>query len=64
MPGPMSAPNGDKSIVSDMDKACLRHGFKIEYCQYSGEDICPTHITKREWLLRRNKLFSGKTSLK
>lgn len=58
MPGPCSAPNGDASLVTSTKSMCSAHGGKLEYCDHDCES---RQITLREWKLRRNILFSGKT---
>lgn len=55
MPGPNSAPNGDKRLVSD-EMACRNHGDKTNYCTEKCQ-----YIRYREFLATRGQLLTGKT---
>ena len=64
MPGPMSAPNGDRSLVAP-PRVCVVHFDKhIEVCtkKFADEDAKCEGVTKREYLLSRNRLRTGKTA--
>ena len=56
MPGPNSARNGDRSLVSSDRNFCIKHAEKIENC---SKDCKP--IRKREYLATKGRLFTGKT---
>lgn len=58
MPGPCSVPNGDPRLVKN-PMVCASHGEKRADCG----DKC-VEITLREYLLRQNRLFTGKTKRK
>lgn len=58
MAGPNSAPNGNVRLVSD-EVVCSQHGDSDKYCT----EKC-AYIRYREWLSRRNRLTTGKTSLR
>ena len=63
MPGPMSAPNGDKSLTVADKFFCQRHGLNVDKCvtaQNKDESTC-SYISKREYLRRTNRLTTGKT---
>lgn len=69
MPGPMSAPNGDRSLTVGTQFACEIHGPKIENCTKAKIEAIAKQkpqpkcekLTKREYLLRRNRLYTGKS---
>lgn len=70
MPGPMSAPNGDQTVTVGTPFACQFHGTDRKKCaaeraQARKKDRQATcqPITKREHLLRTNRLHTGKTQL-
>ena len=52
MPGPNSAPNGDRSLVTAW-VTHDEHGKKL-----------PEPVRKREWLAKRGRLYTGKTQKK
>jgi hypothetical protein len=63
MPGPVSLPEGNKArwnelneIVCDMHFAC-----NMATHDKDGNIISHDYITYRQWLLRRNRLTTGKT---
>lgn len=57
MAGPNSVPMRDKAFAEKLRTLrCTAHG---EYC-LGGKDNC-VMVTLREWLLRRNRLVTGKT---
>lgn len=56
MPGPNSARNGDRSLVSSDPTHCIKHAEKIQNCSKDCKQI-----RKREWLAAKGKLFTGKT---
>ena len=61
MAGPGSMPSGDRKEYEFLrEMRCDAHG---EYCYGDGEERKTPHvmITWREWLLKRNRLRTGKT---
>lgn len=73
MPGPNSAPNGDTTIVRghmNEEFLCDIHASKhLDACRVNEErrevnpKLPPCHIvSKREYLLKRNRLRTGKTA--
>lgn len=56
MPGPCSAPNGDRDLV-DAVMVCAKHGQDDQKC----DDKCSSYTTLRLWLTERGKLRTGKT---
>ena len=59
MPGPNSAPNGDRRLVGSNILVCIIHGEKQAGC--STEKGC-RQVRLREFLHSRNRLARGKTS--
>lgn len=59
MPGPNSAPNGNRTLVDGALNACMKHGTNTAKC---GKNCKP--VTLRAFLLGQNKLATGKTSVK
>lgn len=57
MPGPCSAPNGDRSLLSSEPFWCNEHKEKLEDCKSSCNPI-----SKRARLAQQNKLVTGKTA--
>lgn len=55
MPGPNSAPNGERRLTSD-EVVCERHGDATGKC----DEKCK-YIRYREWLARKGRLYTGKT---
>lgn len=60
MPGPCSAPNGDRSLINGDRTFCPKHGDKHADCRKAK---CKReYVSKREYLWRINKLHTGKTA--
>lgn len=64
MPGPMSAPNGDRSLTLGTAFACEIHGTDLKKCSQAkakaaanGEKVKCHSISKREYLRRTNRLY-------
>lgn len=55
MPGPNSAPNGERRLVSN-EMVCNRHGEKDSQCS----EKC-SYVRYREFLAHRGRLRTGKT---
>lgn len=69
MAGPNSAPNGDRTLTDSTPFACETHGANLGKCStainkaiVSGKELpnCK-RISKREFLFRSNRLYTGKT---
>lgn len=58
MPGPNSAPNGDRKLVGSYVLMCVIHGDKQGNC--NEKKGCRT-IRLRDYLHMRNRLVTGKT---
>lgn len=56
MPGPNSAPNGDRRLVSN-EMVCSTHGDDDRKCN----DRC-SYVRWRDFLATRNRMVSGKTA--
>lgn len=70
MPGPMSAPNGDRSLTVGTPYACGIHGKDMSKCsrakaqaEASGTAVICYNVSKREFLNRTNRLYTGKSSV-
>jgi hypothetical protein len=63
MPGPNSLPNGDKRRWDELNEiVCDVHFYcKMEEFDAKGKPVTHDYITYRVWLLRRNRLTTGKT---
>lgn len=64
MPGPCSAPNGDRSLVHGECNLCPVHGRVTKSCYDENMDkrsSCKRLVTLREYKAQRGQLISGKT---
>lgn len=64
MPGPNSAPNGDRALVNGVRDLCPVHGRVTIKCYDENMDkrpSCKNLVTLREYKAQRGRLFSGKT---
>lgn len=66
MSGPLSVPMGDKRLSDELrEKLCVAHiKYDAQGNMYHEMPYRPTPceiITYREWYLRRNRLYTGKT---
>lgn len=63
MSGPCSYPAQDKRVWEEMNEIVCDVHFKCEMAAVdkNGNAIKHDYITYRTWLLRRNKLRTGKT---
>ena len=56
MPGPCSAPNGDRSLFDYTPIWCEKHKFNLAKCVMTCEQL-----SKRAMLAKQGKLITGKT---
>lgn len=68
MSGPCSMPNGDKSswaehytLICDIHKYCYPDRRVMGRNSGGAIEIAHQWVTLREWLIKRNKLRTGKT---
>lgn len=63
MPGPCSQPDGDKRRWEELNEIVCSNHFhcNMEEFDKNGEPVVHEYITYRVWLLRRNRLTTGKT---
>ena len=63
MSGPVSLPDGDKSRWEELNEiVCDKHFVcNMEQLNSKGEPVAHDYITFRVWLMRRNRLRTGKT---
>jgi hypothetical protein len=63
MPGPCSNPDGDRRRQAQLNEIVCNVHFTCDMADFNkkGEPIVHEYITYREWLIRRNKLRTGKT---
>lgn len=57
MAGPMSLPEGSKSLFAELNEVVCDIHFTCDMSDKSKHD----YITYREWLSRRGRLRTGKT---
>lgn len=66
MPGPNSAPNGDRSLVHGARNLCPVHGQHFNKCYDENMDkrpSCQRLVTLREYKAQRGRMVSGKTAV-
>jgi len=63
MSGPVSLPDGPKSRWEELNEIVCDIHFNCNMRKVNdkGEEIVHDYITYRTWLLRRNRLRTGKT---
>lgn len=63
MPGPVSLPEGSKSRWDELNQIVCDVHFRcnMEEFDKNGRPVKHDYITYRVWLMRRNRLRTGKT---
>lgn len=63
MSGPMSYPMGDRRRWEELNEIVCDIHFNCDMADVNkkGEPVVHDYITYREWLLKRNRLKTGKT---
>jgi hypothetical protein len=63
MPGPCSLPDGPKSKWLEMNEIVCNNHYECDMAAVDkkGNPVVHDYITYRVWLLRRNRLTTGKT---
>lgn len=63
MPGPCSLPEGSRRKWAEMNEIVCDVHFKCDMEEYdkNGKPVRHDYITYRLWLMRRNRLRTGKT---